>query len=145
MQNQLQLIIELIKKTSDKAIVLEGDKPAYVIMALKDYEKLLLDHSEVRGLTENELLDKINREVAVWKSDQEKVKEIEEEYAKSIDEEPWSRDFDLTEDRISDRIGSDLNFDDFETDFDDFGLEKAPWDSKESDFEEDKYYVEPVR
>lgn len=78
--DQLQNIIDLIQKTGDKAIVLEKGRPAYVLMRLKDYEGLVLGKSEVRGLTEDELLDKMNREIAVWKDDQEKVKELEEEY-----------------------------------------------------------------
>ena len=71
--NQLQKAINLTKKTGDRLIIFdksESEEP-YVVMTLNDYEKLVIGHSEVRGLTENELLDKINRDIAVWKSDSE--------------------------------------------------------------------------
>jgi hypothetical protein len=72
MQDQLQKAINLAKKTGDKLIVFDSSKPdnVYVILSLKDYENLGLGKSEVRGLTEDELLDKINRDIAIWKSDQ---------------------------------------------------------------------------
>lgn len=73
MQSQFQKAIDLIKKTGDKLIIFNSAKPdnGYVIMGVKDYENLVLGKSEVRGLTENELLDKINRDIAVWKSERE--------------------------------------------------------------------------
>ena len=73
MQNQLQKVINLVKKTGDKIIVFDNIKQdsVYVIMSLKDYESLVLGKSEVRGLTEDELLDKINRDIAIWKSEQD--------------------------------------------------------------------------
>lgn len=80
MQNQLQKAIELAQKTGDKIIVFDSIKSdsAYAVMSLKDYEDLLLGKSEVRGLTEDELIDKINRDVAVWKSEQEFNREYEQ-------------------------------------------------------------------
>lgn len=73
MQNQLQKAIDLVKKTGDRLMVFDSANPdnVYVIMSLKDYENLILGKSEVRGLTEDELLDKINRDIAIWKSDQD--------------------------------------------------------------------------
>lgn len=79
MQDQLQKAINLVKKTGDKLIVYDSSKPdnTFVILALKDYENLVLGKSEVRGLTEDELLDKINRDIAIWKSEQNLDNEIE--------------------------------------------------------------------
>ena len=73
MQTQLQKAIDLVKKTGDKIIVFDSAKSEnlYVIMNIKDYENLILGKSEVRGLTEDELLDKINRDIAIWKSEKE--------------------------------------------------------------------------
>ncbi|MFA5360021.1 MAG: hypothetical protein WC349_03655 [Patescibacteria group bacterium] len=72
MQDQLQKAINLARKTGDKLIVVDSSKPdnVFVVMSLKDYENLVLGKSEVRGLTEDDLLDKINRDIAIWKSDQ---------------------------------------------------------------------------
>ena len=73
MQDQFQKAIKLAKKTGDRLIVFDPAKSdlAYVIMALDEYERLALKKSEVRGLTEDELLDKINRDIAIWKSEQD--------------------------------------------------------------------------
>jgi len=138
-ENQLQQVIDLIEKTGDKAIVLDGNKPAYVLMGLGDYERLILGKSEVQGLTEDELLDKINREIAVWKSEQEKIKEIEDEYSgleKDWEPKPTWRDGPSTRsgsllppsprlqgtgrfedddiDLMDDRIGRDLTRDEYD-------------------------------
>jgi len=78
MQDQLQKAINLARKTGDKLIVVDSSKPdnVFVVMSLKDYENLVLGKSEVRGLTEDDLLDKINRDIAIWKSDQLEEKNI---------------------------------------------------------------------
>ena len=39
-------------------------------MDLPNYEKLIFKQSEVKHLTEDEMLDKINRDIAVWQSSQ---------------------------------------------------------------------------
>ncbi|MDP2708773.1 MAG: hypothetical protein Q8O93_01815 [bacterium] len=79
MQDQLQKAINLAKKTGDKLIVFDSSKPdnVFVVLSLKDYENLVLGKSEVRGLTEDELLDKINRDIAIWKSDQSEVENFD--------------------------------------------------------------------
>lgn len=71
MQNELQRVINLAKKTGDRVIVFDYNKPenTYVVMGLDEYEKLVIGKHEVRGLTEDGLLDKINRDIAIWKSD----------------------------------------------------------------------------
>jgi len=72
MQNQLQKAINLAKKTGDRLIVFdESGESAYVVMSLEEYERLAVNRSEVRGLTEDELLDKINRDIAIWKNEQD--------------------------------------------------------------------------
>lgn len=81
MDSQLNKIIDLIRKTGDKCVVLGKGNEAYVLMAFKDYEKLVSDRSGVYDLTENELLDKINRDIAIWRSSQEQENEIDLEEA----------------------------------------------------------------
>jgi hypothetical protein len=72
MQNQLERAINLAKKTGDRLIVFDSVRQdsAFVVMSINEYEKLALSKNEVRNLTENELLDKINRDIAVWKNEQ---------------------------------------------------------------------------
>jgi len=70
--SNLEKIIDLIKKTGDNCVVLDHEgKPAYVIMGFDDYQSLVLDKSEVASLTEDELLKKINRDIATWKATQD--------------------------------------------------------------------------
>ena len=73
MQNQLKKIIKLAKKTGDRLIVFdqENEDLSYVIMPVENYERLVVKNSGVKGLTEDELLDKINRNIAIWKSEQD--------------------------------------------------------------------------
>ena len=64
--------INLIQKTGDKLVITDtAGNAAYVIMTLKDYEKMILGHSDIKDLTEEELLAKINRDIALWRSAQE--------------------------------------------------------------------------
>lgn len=71
MQNQLQKAINLAKITGDRVIVVDSSKPedVFVVMNLEEYEEYVLGQNELRSLTEEELLDKINRDVAIWKSE----------------------------------------------------------------------------
>ena len=75
----MQKAINLSKKTGDRLIVFDSAKPdsIFVVMSVKDYENLVLGKSEVRGLTEDELLDKINRDIAIWKSEQDLEQNVE--------------------------------------------------------------------
>lgn len=77
MFNQFQKAINLAKKTGDKLLVFDSQKPEdiHVIMGLNQYEKLVMNNSDVRGLTEQELIDKINRDIAIWKNDQDLASE----------------------------------------------------------------------
>lgn len=85
--NQLQKAINLAKKTGDRLIVFDKAESVspFVVMSMEEYEKLALGRAEVRGLTENELVDKINRDIAVWKSDSEYTKDLAEDYRKNKD------------------------------------------------------------
>ena len=77
MNNSLERAIDLARKTGDRLIVADSVKSdkIYVVMSLDEYEKLVIGKSEVRNLTEDELLDKINRDVAVWKSENENYRD----------------------------------------------------------------------
>lgn len=95
MQTQLDKALRLAKKTGDRLIVFDSptSENAFVVMNLEQYEDLLdmecsgdcdcgHDHDynfedeidmdedfgpDLAGLTEEEMLDKINRDIAQWK------------------------------------------------------------------------------
>jgi hypothetical protein len=74
MNEQLQRAINLVRKTGDRILIFDrnsGNDNVFAIMSLDEYEKLALNRNEVINLTEEELLDKINRDIAVWKSQQD--------------------------------------------------------------------------
>jgi len=68
MWENLGKIIKLIEKTGDKCIIITEDKPPVVLMNLSDYEKLNFQKNDISGLSQEELLDKINREIAIWRA-----------------------------------------------------------------------------
>ena len=72
MSDRLQRLIHLINKTGDKLIVFDENQSdnCYVLSSLSDYEEMVKNSQSVKGLTEDELIDKINRDIAVWKTDQ---------------------------------------------------------------------------
>ena len=70
---QMDKVLDLAAKTGDKVIVMSENHDPYVIMTVKEYEALLHSSSTVNGLTEEQLLDKINRDIAVWKASQDDV------------------------------------------------------------------------
>lgn len=71
MQDKLQRALDISRKTGDRVIVFDDIKSEnpYVIIGLDDYEKMVIEQNEVRDLTEEGLLDKINRDIAIWKSE----------------------------------------------------------------------------
>ena len=71
MPEQLQKAINLAKRTGDRIIVFDNlrTEDAFVIMDLDCYEKMLDSQEEIRSLTEDELLDRINRDVALWRNE----------------------------------------------------------------------------
>jgi len=72
MPQGLEKIIQLVKKTGDNCIILDSQgNPAYVITDFDKYENLALNRSNLSKLSENELIDKINNDVAEWKSGQD--------------------------------------------------------------------------
>ncbi len=90
MSDQFKKIIELIKKTGDKVIVFDAANPdsSYVVMDFNSYvnnasepEKkpvITAKKEESENLTEEDLTDKINREISNWKN-QENAPVLSEE------------------------------------------------------------------
>jgi len=105
----LQKVFDLIRKTGDRCIVLSSDgEEANVIMSLVEYERLALGKADVVHLTEDELLDKINRDIAIWKTQQEN----EEKPVNPWFSEPKPRDtMENWDDDFEDELDEDLEDD----------------------------------
>ncbi len=62
---------EALELLGGKAVVKDGES-YFVILALREFKKIR--HGEVGNLTKQELVDKINNDIAIWKSAQEEEK-----------------------------------------------------------------------
>jgi len=91
MEANLKRIIKLIQKTGDKLIIADSNfELPYVIMPFVDYEKMMTRASSaISELSESELLDKINRDIASWKINKEEDFCAE---AEDDEEEVWQND-----------------------------------------------------
>jgi hypothetical protein len=79
---------EALELLGGKAI-LNDDQQYYVLMTLKEFKKI--KQEGVEGLTKQELVDKINNDIAVWRVMQEEeesaginLEELEEDKAEEI-------------------------------------------------------------
>ncbi|MEK7131372.1 MAG: hypothetical protein AAB797_01375 [Patescibacteria group bacterium] len=86
MQNsQLNRVIKLIKRTGDKTVIMDNESDAVMmLMDLGAYEKMLDNHTGVEKLTEEELMEKINRDVAIWRASNDNDKEKVETFDKVV-------------------------------------------------------------
>ena len=118
---QIEKVIDLASKTGDKVIVLSDHHDPYVLMSVKDYEALLHGPSSVKGLSEDELLDKINRDIAIWKASQEDLSDysLEDFRVDTLRKNPKN------EEKLAKTLSENI--------VDNQGLN-----------EDDKYYIEPV-
>lgn len=76
-------IFKLLKKTKGVVILVQDEKPAYVVLPFDEYEKMTSGEEEnkkdvakqpasAKKDTEYALLDKINKDIEIWKAAQEK-------------------------------------------------------------------------
>jgi hypothetical protein len=68
------MISEELKKIIDasggKYIIVENGKPEYVVAAWKDFQETCARRNDLRSLTEEELIDKINKDISLWREGQ---------------------------------------------------------------------------
>lgn len=118
---QMDKVLQLAAKTGDKVIVLSEDHEPYVVMTVQEYEALLHGSSSVKDLSEDELLNKINRDIAVWKASQDNLSDYSLE------------DFRVETLRKDDKSGSEPE-----------NKDKKITVDKSAVADEDHYYIEPV-
>jgi hypothetical protein len=118
---QMDKVLDLAAKTGDKVIVLSDHHDPYVVMTIKEYEALLHGPSSVKGLSEDELLSKINRDIAVWKASQDDLGDYSLEDFK-VDTLRKDEKDEKKSENVDDKITVD----------------------KSVVSEEDRYYIEPV-
>ena len=66
-------LLELVRKTGDTCILADGER-TFVLMDIRKYHILILERELSRvHLTDSGLIDKINREIALWHETQKDV------------------------------------------------------------------------
>jgi PHD/YefM family antitoxin component YafN of YafNO toxin-antitoxin module len=70
MDAQLEKILKLVNKTGEKVVVIKDDHE-FVITSLDEYLRLIEGEHNFSSLSESEMLDKINRDIAVWRQAQQ--------------------------------------------------------------------------
>lgn len=152
----LERLIKLAQKTGGTLIIQGNEKQRdIVVISVDEYEYMAENqrdpfdfdfrHDDVRELSEAELLDRINRDIGIWRAnkDQEEQHMREEMLEEDFPGEPeWYRAGDIIGDRYSDRY-SDFDEDGFEsedeiniTDISDFGpltVEDIPFGTSEKE------------
>jgi len=125
MPNPLISIIELIKKSGDNCIVLDIEgNPAFVVVKFEDYQKMRAGKTDISALTEEQLLNKVNADIAAWKASHE-----DEECDNWPSIEPMSV---IKEKEDKKSVNND-----------EIGLNQAKI-SHDVEKTEDKYYFEPI-
>ena len=68
-QNQINKLLSLMRRTGDRAIVADNESDGlFVIMDSGDYERFLNHSKSVKGLSEQEMMTRINRDISLWQS-----------------------------------------------------------------------------
>lgn len=78
MNDSLKKIIRLIEKTGNTCVIInENGDPKFVLMNLNDFERLVDQNADIKDLSEEELLEKINRYIAMWRAGREEEAALE--------------------------------------------------------------------
>lgn len=65
--NELKEIIDL---SGGRYIIVENGRPKYIVMNFDEYKSAVLDKKSVANLSEEELIEKINSDIALWREKQ---------------------------------------------------------------------------
>ncbi|HUT22384.1 MAG TPA: hypothetical protein VMX18_03185 [Candidatus Bipolaricaulota bacterium] len=72
----LEKIIKFIQETGDKCIYYDAQSGNnLMIMPLGEYQRILGENTGIRDLTQEELLDRMNRDIALWKVGQDDLRD----------------------------------------------------------------------
>ncbi|PIR07038.1 MAG: hypothetical protein COV55_01260 [Candidatus Komeilibacteria bacterium CG11_big_fil_rev_8_21_14_0_20_36_20] len=124
---KLDQVFDLVSKTNDKVIVVSENHDPYVLMGLKEYEALLKGFAPINDLTEEQLLEKINRDIAIWKSSQNDLEGYDLEDFK-VESLKKKEKVEVKDKAPENNLGAD---------------KKADVNTATVD-EDDKYYIEPL-
>lgn len=61
----LSVILDLLRLTGGKYIIVEKDKPTFVLMNFNEYQKICA-RNKIENYSKEELIKKINKDIALW-------------------------------------------------------------------------------
>ena len=61
---------EIMDLAGGRYIIVEDGHPKYIVMNFDEYRSAVLDKKSVQALTEEELIEKINSDIALWREKQ---------------------------------------------------------------------------
>lgn len=61
---------EVMDLAGGRYIIVENGRPKYIVMNFDEYRTAVLDRKAVQALTEEELIEKINTDIALWREKQ---------------------------------------------------------------------------
>jgi hypothetical protein len=71
--SSFEKIIDLAKRTGDKMIVMPEFGEPFAIVPIEQYERMMEDKADYAGMTEEEILNRVNREISLWKQAQREI------------------------------------------------------------------------
>ncbi|MFH1789615.1 MAG: hypothetical protein ABH832_00920 [bacterium] len=67
--NQFKKIIKVMRRTGDKIIVPDSESDSvFVLMDLNEYERMLASNVQLKGMPEDEMMNRINRDISLWRA-----------------------------------------------------------------------------
>jgi len=76
---------ELIDLAGGRYIIVDGGQPKYIVMNFDEYKSAVLERKSIQSLSEEELIEKINSDITLWREKQV-VDENEDEMLAEIEE-----------------------------------------------------------
>ena len=61
---------DILNLAGGRYIIVEDGKPKYIVMNFDEYRTAVLERKAVQALTEEELIEKINSDIALWREKQ---------------------------------------------------------------------------
>jgi hypothetical protein len=61
---------DILDLAGGRYIIVENGRPKYIVMNFDEYRTAILDRKAVQALTEEELIEKINTDIALWREKQ---------------------------------------------------------------------------
>ena len=61
---------DILNLAGGRYIIVENGNPKYIVMNFDEYRAAVLDRKQVQNLTEEELIERINSDISLWREKQ---------------------------------------------------------------------------